>query len=83
MPLTVCPSCGAHAPPRTCSCPECGAKVASCSSPSLTLAAVLLGLSGCPFVAPPQSDYGVSSGYTTPTGETGEIADTSDTGTEP
>lgn len=77
--LIACPDCGCHVPPRTCSCPECGTKVATCNQARLTLAAVLMGLAGCMTFAP-EPAYGISI---LPTGDTAtQPVDTSDTGVE-
>ena len=77
-PLTPCPDCGTHAPPRTCHCPECGAKIATCSRPRITVAMALLGLTACGVLATPQPLYGAT--ITLDTIDTAELVDTSDTG---
>lgn len=80
MQLVACPECGHHAPPRTCHCPECGTKVATCRNlPRTTVAMALLGLTSCGVLPVGQPEYGAT--ITVDTVDTAEPLDTSDTGT--
>ena len=80
MALIACSNCGAHVPVRTCTCPNCGEKVAHCtgSATRLTAAALLLGLTACAdgtsITRSTGVDYGGTFTYTDlyNTSETGE-----------